>query len=172
MTTLIIAVRELRERARLFAICAALAVLPFLATLLPGARNDRDDVIGAVSSFLALAIALGSAAAFGGSTVMRDMAERRLSFYFSRPISPWALWTGKATASILSSLACFAIIAIPSAIAIRNAWPALWMLTSKQIVLMAVSGVVVLFFLFHILSSIIRSRSVLIAVDFVMATIL
>src|SRR5687768_5527131 len=136
MTTLIIAVRELRERARLFAICAALAVLPFLATLLPGARNDRADVIGAVSSFLALAMALGSAAAFGGSTVMRDMVERRLSFYFSRPISPSALWIGKAAASILSSYLCFAIIALPSALAIGKAWPALWLLDARE----AVSG--------------------------------
>src|SRR5687768_16847760 len=172
MTAVTIAVREVRERSRLFAVCAALAVLPFLATLLPGARNDRTEVIGAVSGFLAMAMALGSAAAFGGSTVMRDMAERRLSFYFARPISPASLWIGKATASILSSFACFAIIAIPSAIAIREAWPALWLLTARQIVGMTAGAAVVLFFLVHILASIIRSRSVLIAVDFVMATIL
>ncbi len=172
MTAVTIALRELRERSRLFAVCAALAVLPFLATLLPGARNDRTDVIGAVSGFLAMAMALGSAAAFGGSTVMRDMAERRLSFYFSRPISPASLWIGKATASILSSFACFAIIAIPSALAIGKAWPALWLLTAREIVAMTAGAVIVLFFLVHILASIIRSRSVLIAVDFVMATIL
>ena len=172
MSAVVIALRELRERARLFAICAGLAVLPFLATLLPGARNDRADVIGAVSSFLALAMTLGSAALFGGSTVMRDMAERRLSFYFSRPISPAALWIGKATASILSSFACFAIIAIPSAIASPRAWPSLWLLTSRQLFLITGAGVVVLFFVIHILSSVVRSRSVLIAVDFVMAAIL
>ena len=172
MTAAIIALRELQERKRLFAICAALAVMPFLATLLPGVRNQREDVIGAVSSFLAMAMALGSAATFGGSTVMRDMAERRLSFYFSRPISPSALWLGKAAASILSSYVCFAIIALPSAIAIRRSWPALWLLTSREIVTMTAGAVVVLFLVFHVLSSVIRSRSVLIAVDFVMLAIL
>lgn len=172
MTALIIAARELRERSRLFAVCVALAVLPFLATLLPGARNDRLDVIGAVSGFLALAMALGSAAAFGGSTVMRDMAERRLSFYFARPISPSALWIGKAAASILSSYACFAIIAIPSALVVGKKWPLLWMMNSGDIVGLTAAAVVVLFFLIHILASIIRSRSVLIAIDFVMAAVL
>jgi hypothetical protein len=171
MTAAIIALREFQERGRLFAICALLAVMPFLATLLPGVRNQRADVIGAVSSFLALAIALGSAAAFGGSTVMRDMAERRLSFYFSRPISPAALWVGKAAASILSSYVCFAIIALPSALAIRSAWPGLWLLTTRQIVLLTGAGVILLFLLFHALSSVIRSRSVLIAIDFVLLAV-
>ena len=172
MIAMTIALRELRERSRLFAICVALALLPFLATLLPGARNDRADVIGAVSSFLALAMALGSAAAFGGSTVMRDMAERRLSFYFSRPISAPALWIGKASASIFSSFACFAIIAFPSALVVGREWPVLWTMTAGELVTLTAAAVVVLFFLFHVLSSVIRSRSILIAVDFVMATIL
>ena len=171
MTALTIALRELRDRARLLYFAAALAVLPFLASLMPGAGANRADVIAAVSSFLALALSLGSAIGLGASTVGRDLAERRLSFYFSKPVSPAAIWIGKAGASLVASLACFAIIALPAALVSRSVWPMLWMMTAGQLVVITVAGVIVLFFLSHLLSTMIRSRSVLIALDFVCAAI-
>ena len=171
MTALAIAIRELRDRSRLFAICAALAVVPFIAAALPAARADRAGVIAAVSSFLAMALALGSAVALGASTVARDLVERRLSFYFSKPIAPAAIWIGKASASLAASLVCFAIIALPGALASGRVWPMLWMMTAGQLVVIVVAGVVVLFFLSHTLASMIRSRSPLIAIDFVLAVI-
>jgi len=170
MTTLAIAARELRERSRLFLICAALAVLPFLAGLLPGARPDRGGVITTASSYLALALAIGSAMVFGASTVMRDMVERRLSFYFSRPIPAYAIWVGKAAAALLSSCLCFAIIALPAALLVRG-WPGpgMWMLTAPDLVGMTFLGVVGGFFVSHLVASVVRSRSVLIGIDFVLA---
>jgi hypothetical protein len=38
-TALVIASRELRERSRLLLFCAAFALLPFIAALLPAARR-------------------------------------------------------------------------------------------------------------------------------------
>lgn len=171
MRTVTIALRELRERSRLFLICAALAVVPFFAAVLPAASADRSGVIAAVSSFLAMALALGTSIAFGASTIARDLVERRLSFYFSKPVSPASIWLGKAAAAILSSYACFAIIALPGALAAPRVWPMLWMMTKGQIVAIAAVGVVILFLLGHLLASVIRSRSPLIAVDFVLAVI-
>jgi hypothetical protein len=171
MTALALAFRELRDRSRLFIICAALATVPFIAAALPAARADRAGVIAVVSSFLALALALGSAVALGASTVARDLVERRLSFYFSKPVSPAAIWIGKATASLIASLVCFAIIAAPGALASRRVWPMLWMMTASQLVVIATASVVVLFFLSHTLATMIRSRSPWIAIDFMLAVI-
>lgn len=167
MSALAIAARELRERSRLFLICAALAVLPFIAGVLPGARADRAGVITTTSSYLALALALGTALVFGASTVVRDLVERRLSFYFSKPISASAIWFGKAAAALLSSLACFAIIAVPAALLVPD-WPGpgMWMVEGRDLIALTVAGVIVLFFLGHLVSTMVRSRSILIAIDF------
>lgn len=169
---LAIAARELRERSRLFALCAALAVLPFVASLLPAARSDRAGVIAATSSYLALTLALGSAAVLGASTIVRDLVERRLSFYFSKPLPTGAIWFGKAAACMLASLLCFAIIALPTAMFIDD-WPGpgMWMLSAPELLQVTVGGVVVLFLLSHLLASVIRSRSVLVGLDFVLAAI-
>jgi hypothetical protein len=169
MTTMTIAARELRERSRLLIFAAALAVLPFIAAVLPGSRANRIDVIAAVSSFLALALPLAAAAGLGASTIVRDLVERRLSFYFSKPVSPAAIWLGKAAASIFVCFACFAIIAVPSLLVARKSWPLLWMMTGPQMALIVGAGVVVLFFLGHFVSSVVRSKSVLVAIDFVCA---
>lgn len=168
MTALTIAIRELRDRSRLFLICIALAAVPFLAAALPGARADRTGVIAAVSGFLSLALALGSSVAFGASTVARDLVERRLSFYFSKPVPPAAIWIGKAAAALIASFTCFAIIAAPAALVAGSAWPNLWTMRSSQLLGIVVGGVIVLFFVSHLLATMIRSRSPLIAVDFVL----
>lgn len=172
MTALTIAGRELRDRSRLFLICAALAVLPFIAGMLPGARADRAGVIATASSYLALAMALGTAIGSGVSTVMRELVERRLSFYFSKPVPAAAIWFGKAAAAIVASFICFAIIALPAAIFIRE-WPGpgMWMLGAPQLLAITAAGVIVLFLASHVLASVVRSRSVLIGVDFALAAI-
>ena len=173
MTALTIAARELRDRSRLFLICAALGVLPFIAGMLPGARADRAGVITTTSSYLALALALGTAIAFGVSTVLRELVERRLSFYFSKPVSAAAIWIGKASASIVSSFRCFAIIAAPAALFVEG-WPGpgLWMLEAPALLGITFLGVIVLFFVSHVLASVIRSRSALIGIDFAAAALL
>lgn len=170
MTAVTIAARELRERSRLFLICAALAVLPFVAGMLPTARADREGVITTASSYIALVMALGTALVLGATTVVRDLVERRLSFYFSKPVPAVAIWFGKAAAALIASLACFAIVALPTALLVSG-WPGpgMWMLDARQLIGLTVAGVIVLFFGGHFLASITRSRSVLIGLDFVLA---
>ena len=84
--------RELRGRTRLFVSCAVLACVPFLATLLPAAQAHRADVIAMVGGFLAICVGAAVALATGGSVIMRDLAERRMSFWFAKPLHPAALW--------------------------------------------------------------------------------
>lgn len=172
MTTLAIAGRELRDRSRLFLICAALAVLPFIAGMLPGARADRAGVIATASSYLALALALGTAIGSGVSTVMRELVERRLSFYFSKPVPAAAIWFGKAAAAIAASFVCFAIISLPAALFVPG-WPGpgMWMLGAPELLVITAAGVIVLFVVSHVLASVVRSRSVLIGADFALAAV-
>ena len=164
-TAMVIAVREVREKARLFLLCTVLALLPFAATLLPGARENRSLTIAVVGGFLAAIFGLGIAVTLGTSTVARDLSERRMSFYFTKPVSAPAIWLGKASASLFIALACAAIIAVPSFLASRQQWVMQWLGEVRPLTALALA-IVALFFLAHLLSSVIRSRSPLIALDF------
>ena len=165
--TMVIASRELRERKRVFLMAAAMAVLPFLATLLPAAKGNRPEVIGMVSGFLAVALCLGTALAYGATTIAGDLAERRLSFYFSKPVSPAALWFGKTLAAMAASIACFAIIAVPSMLVIGSNWRNMWLGNALSFGILGLA-MVVLYLFTHALSTMVRSRSVLVGVDFVL----
>jgi len=169
MSTMVIASRELREKSRLLAVCAAAAVLPFLAALLPAARGQRPTVIGVVSGFLAIAFCLGTSIAQGASTIGRELSDRRLSFYFSKPVSPSAIWIGKAAASLLVSIACFAIVTVPAYLAFPSEWRTIWMMNGLLIPLVVLGSSIVLFFISHVMGTMIRSRSALVGLDFVLS---
>lgn len=161
MKAWIIAAREVRERARLFLFSAGLAVVPFAATLLPGARGQSTDTIALVGRILAAIAGLGIAVTFGTS-IARDLAERRMSFYFSKPVSASAIWIGKAAAAVFVSFSCFVIIALPTMLAT----PGRWTVADPQWTGAGLAAIVVLFLVSHVLSTSIRSRSPLIALDF------
>lgn len=165
-TAWIIAAREVREKARLFVVCAGLALVPFAATLLPGTSGSANDTIAVVGGFLAAILGLGISVTLGASTVARDLAERRMSFYFTKPVSATALWLGKSLGSLLVGVACFAIIAVPALLASGRQWAAHWLGDTEPIAGGAFA-IAVLFFLAHAVSTILRSRSPLLALDFV-----
>lgn len=168
-TTLIIATRELRERSRLFIVAVAIAILPFAIALVPSARGNRTHTIMIIGAAAAFGYACAVALAMGVSTIGHDLSEKRFSFYFSKPISPVALWIGKAGASLLVALVCSLIIAIPSYLAARDVWRAAWVTGGDRFALAAPLMVTVLFLISHALGTMTRSRSVLVALDFVLA---
>ena len=166
---LVIARREIRDRSRLFLLAAALATIPFLASLFPGASGNRADVIAMAGAILGVALGLGTAIALGNTTVVGELVERRLSFYFARPVSPAALWFGKVAAGLATSIACLLLIALPSFLAVGSAWrPGL--LGAKAVLLATTCGIVVLFFVSHAVATMVRSRSPLVALDLVALT--
>jgi hypothetical protein len=170
-TVLTIATRELRERARLFIVAAALAILPFAIALAPGAESNRARTIMLVGVAAASAYACAVALAMGISTIGRDLTEKRLSFYFSKPISPRALWIGKAGASLLVALASFVIIAVPSFLAARGPWRSAWIAGFDRFALGLPFLVGMLFFGTHAIGTMTRSRSALVALDFLLAVV-
>jgi ABC-type transport system involved in multi-copper enzyme maturation permease subunit len=169
----VIATRELREKGRLFTLALILAALPFLMTLVPAMRGwGNSTLIGFFGGMLGVALGLGLAIALGASVIGRELTDKRLSFYFARPLSPASIWIGKAAAGIFTAFACFAIIAVPALIVSRDVWGTAWMLTQPQFVAAVAAGVVVLFLVSHALSTMVRSRSALLGLDiaFIVAT--
>lgn len=168
--TLVIFTRELREKSRLFLACLVLAVVPFLATLLPSARGHRADVTAMVGGFLALCVGAGMAIVLGASVLVRELADRRMSFWFSKPVRPAALWFGKALAALATALVCFGIIAIPAWLSGGDAWRSYWLDDTSPLAVAAL-GIAVLFLLAHALSTVTRSRSPLLILDFSLALV-
>ncbi|HEX6158560.1 MAG TPA: hypothetical protein VF111_00240, partial [Thermoanaerobaculia bacterium] len=64
-----------------------LAVLPFAATLAPAMRGwDKAMIVGFFGGMLGVALGLGLAIALGATTIGRELSDRRLSFYFAKPV--------------------------------------------------------------------------------------
>lgn len=163
--TLLIAARDVRDKGSLYLVSAVLAVMPFLALLLPSSTGRHRDVLMGFGGIIALAVGLGLALGLGLSTFGRALSEKRMSFWFSKPISPSALWIGKTVAALFTSFACFAIILIPSVLgagirALSPRYGKLW-----EIPLVVIGGMLVLYIIGHTLGTMARSRSVVLGLD-------
>lgn len=167
---LVIAEREIREKSRILLVSAAVATLPFLGALLPTSRGHRLEVIAVMGGFLAAALGLGVAVALGVTVVGNELAQRRMSFYFARPLSASSVWIGKAGASILISLAAFLVIALPAWLVSPKSWVQQWTVYTAIPWPVGVA-IVVLFLVSHTLASTVRSRSGVLGIDFVMLTV-
>ena len=165
--TLVIASREVRERSRVLVMAAAMAVLPFLTVLVPAVGSDHPQIIAGVGGFLGVAMALGIALALGGSTIAGELVSRRMSFYFSKPVSPAAIWFGKMLAAIAISIACFAIIAVPAFLATGDQW--LRVFGGTRLLPYIGGGILLMFLISHALNTMVRSRSALVGLDFLLA---
>jgi hypothetical protein len=166
-----IAAQEVREKGRVFLTALVLACTPFLAMLRPMSRGHQADLVALAGMFVGLTMALGLAVAFGATTVVAALAERRMSYWFSKPVGAAALWAGKVMAALFTSFACLAIISAPALAFSKGGlqWPANepW-----QMPLLAVAcGIAVLFFLSHALSTMVRSRSIYLGIDVVAASV-
>jgi hypothetical protein len=169
-TAVLIASRELRDRSRLFLVAAAMAIIPFAAAL--AVQQNKKLAIITVAGFLAEAYTGALAIALGVSVVGRDLSEKRLSFLFSKPISAASIWIGKVAAAIVTCLATFAIILLPTVLFAGDAWRDNWMVGGRLIVASTLMGSFVLFFFSHAATTMVRSRSALIAVDFALLAVM
>ena len=106
--------RELRER-RLVLVGAFLIGLLTLATpLLPTVHSERPIVvINAMAIILALLVSVGVAILAGGSAIGRDLAERRMGFYFSRPLGSLSIWGGKMLGALLLAIGAGLLVVLP-----------------------------------------------------------
>src|SRR5512145_2096094 len=93
---LIIARHELRERSFVFALAGVLALIPFAMSLMPfGRRFGRELMLAGTAGIISVCFTVGLALILGASLVGRELSEKRMSFYFARPVSAASIWFGK-----------------------------------------------------------------------------
>lgn len=151
-----IARQEVSTRRFLLAAAAALSLLAWAlrAVLPPGWSRELGQSLALV---LFLAFPIAAAIAVGSSLVGRDLAEGRLSFYFSRPLSAGALWAGKFLGGAILVAGAFLCCYLPLALSgggIGREAVGIWLLALVGLMAFA-----------HTISSMYRSGSRLFALD-------
>src|SRR5436190_4922382 len=165
---LVIARRELGEKRFVVVAAAAFAVLPFLLTAIPGIpfRGSAVDFIATGAGLLAVGFTAGLALVLGINVIGRDLAEGRLSFYFSRPVGAASIWFGKVAAAVMLIVAVFTIVVLPARLAAADGWRHSWGDNVPMLTALVLGLSIALFFVAHVIGSFVRSRSAWIAVDF------
>lgn len=110
--------RELVER-RLLAVVALVAgLLPFLVPFVSNARHlDPAELRSGAALAFGMTFTVIVAIVLGASVLAGDLAERRLGFYFSRPLPGWAVWAGKMAATALLTLGGGLLVLLPASLA-------------------------------------------------------
>jgi len=169
--TLAVAAREVAER-KLALLGALLAgLLPLAAPLLPGLGGAQArDARFVTALFLSVTIAFAFPLVFGATTLVSDVTQKRIAFYFSRPLPAISIWTGKLLAALVISVSGACLAAIPTLLldgkraftAFDTSGPAAayFLLTT---VLLLVGA--------HTVSSMARLRSVWVGLDFFLAAL-
>ena len=106
-----VAAREFAARKIVLYAGLLAALLAFCSPFVPGAsRVNPSELRAIVVLMVGTSVAVGSALLVGSSLFGPDLSEKRLAWYFSRPIAPAALWWGKLAGG-------FGVVLVASAIA-------------------------------------------------------
>ena len=106
--------RELAERWLIPVAALLLSLVPLAAPLLPIGGYRGPELRAGTALALALIASYLLALVLGSSVLARDLGERRLGFYFARPLPGWAIWAGKLVSAILLALGSGVLIVLPS----------------------------------------------------------
>ncbi len=167
--TLAIAQRDIAERSFVLLTAAILGVLPFLAILLPSVRAfGKETAVVTIAGFAVGAYTLGLGVILGATTIGRDLSERRLSFYFSRPVSASAIWFGKLAATTFLVLVSLALVFAPSYLYGSAQWGKSWTIQAHLLLAILAGGAMVLYLITHTVGTMIRSKTPLLLLDFVL----
>lgn len=150
--------------------------LGLLAAVLPLGMTRLGMSVSEVRSGVALLFALLLSCALtvllGGTILSSDLSEKRLGFYFARPLQGWSLWTGKMTAAALLAAGGGFLVLVPSLLLgdgpeLDGEWGAVGPMRMGGLGTALALGFLLLFLLLasHALSVILRSRSPWIALD-------
>jgi hypothetical protein len=161
---LLIARREIVDRRNVYIGAAVLSVAPFIYQLIPNVRRVLTSEATAMTAvLLAYVFAFAIAIITGSTMIGRDLSERRLGFYLSRPISASALWFGKliGTATVVSL--GFLIVLLPSLAMNGFQWPRTWSIDQSVVLPLALLFFSIL--VAHAASTVLRSRSAWVVLD-------
>jgi hypothetical protein len=109
--------REIVERRLLPLAALVLGLVPLAAPLLPGLpAASPAEMRSGVAMGLALVVSFVLAMFLGGSVIARDLGERRLGFYFARPLSGGAIWAGKLAAAAVLAVGAGVLVLLPASL--------------------------------------------------------
>lgn len=163
-----VARRELSERSFVFVVAVVVTIAPVAALLVPrGTMQERVSAFAILSAILAAGFVGGLSLLLGVSLTGRELTEKRMSFYFSRPLSGSQIWFGKLLGAVLLLVACGVITFLPSALLHGRVTVSPASLPI-QIAYVGV-GSLCLLCAGHTLSTMLRSRSPWLVVDIVAA---
>jgi hypothetical protein len=168
MSTLVIARRELAEKRFVFLTAAIVALGPFGA-MLTASSNSPQSILVTAGGILAVGFAGGLAVVLGVSTVGRDLTDKRLSFYFAKPVAASAIWYGKLVATVVMIWGSFVIILGPALLFGIREWRASWNIDVAPLAGIAAVASLALFLVSHAASTMVRSRSPFVLLDVVLA---
>lgn len=106
---------QIAERWRLLAASLGLGLLPLLLPRLAGDAPARAAETRDTAALVLALLILGLTALLLGATALAtDLAERRLGFWFSRPLGGWAIWAGRLGAAVVCAWTAGFLVLLPS----------------------------------------------------------
>lgn len=165
---LAVARREMVENRITLMGAAAASLLPFALPLLRAFRGlpasrGRDDFAYFIASLFALTLA----PALGWTVIAREISNRRLGFFFSRPLSGLEIWAGKVFGAFAVVLAGVVVILVPTWLSTGRALPPADSNLPSLLEVLFVA--LALLLISHSVGVACRSRSALLVVDFLVA---
>jgi hypothetical protein len=158
-----VARREIAENRMVFVVALIAGMGPVAVPIVRNLHNASAVEIRSLAAFFgAVALAAGLSIALGFSTLSQGISNRRIGFFFDRPLSSLTIWAGKLTGVAALALAAALIATLPTLLVnggnlqMPFGW-SLWLFLALALLLIPVS---------HALSVLLRSRSVLIGADF------
>ncbi len=116
--------REIAERRLLLVASLLLGLVPIVLPWLPivPARFTPEEI--RTATVLAITLLFGGVTLvmLGSTIVGRDLSDRRLGFYFSRPIPSWTLWLSRLAAALALVVASILLMVAPTAVADAGSW--------------------------------------------------
>ena len=162
-TALAIIQNDLRQRRFIFGAAIFFSLLPFFCLAVPALRRNSHGFVSIFTNVLAFGFPVAVALGLGATMIGTDLTARRLSFYFSRPISSRALWYGKLISALITIYVSLALVVLPGAMYTFNDRSE-WMDRNAAVAVFVIAPLVLLL-LAHTLSMMVRSRSAWIAMD-------
>ncbi|HEV8432650.1 MAG TPA: hypothetical protein VGR95_04500 [Thermoanaerobaculia bacterium] len=164
---LAIACREIEERAFVLVAAIAIALVSLVVLVIPhGTFAERRGGVVILGTFLGVSFTWALAVILGATLVGRELSDKRLSFYFTRPVSASAIWFGKLIAAVVLLAVSFAIVhAIPLGFEVHE-WRTMSTMTRPFAVAAILTIAIVLMLGSHVVSTCVRSRSPILALDF------
>ena len=161
--------RELFERRLLALVALCLGLAAVALPRMPGFRPGGvavADIQGGMAFGFALLLTSLMALFLGGSIIASDLAERRLGFYFARPLSGRALWGGKFAAALVLVFGAGLLVLLPAVLTGGNlSLDGIWgvggviSVSGPGLLLAWSAGLCFLLFGAHAASVVVRSRS-------------